>query len=36
MLSNSELTSRGEADEKLEEYIKEWHARTHQLFEHEF
>ncbi|MAN27388.1 MULTISPECIES: alpha/beta fold hydrolase [Mesonia] len=27
MLSNSELTSRGEADEKLEEYIKEWGVR---------
>ena len=27
MLSNAELTSRGEADEKLEEYIKEWGVR---------
>ena len=27
MLSNTELTSRGEADEKLEKYIKEWGVR---------
>ncbi|WP_304036783.1 alpha/beta fold hydrolase [Mesonia mobilis] len=27
MLSNAELTSRGEADERLEEYIKEWGVR---------